>query len=225
MPNYPSTFELPTQDKLTGLLTRHYFDHLLQESELPKAKENNEPLSFVLLDIDNFFQLNEAKGRNCGDVVLKGVAKCLREVMPEEALIARYGGDEFAVLLPQIHLDDAFTLAEKYRQEVAVRIFDEGECTGMQITSSIGVAGYPGDGNDHVELLRSGSHALHRAKANGRNRVSLPIRETRMITKTSHYTPIQLEKLSELSKRVKKTDATLLREALDDLFKKYDDKS
>jgi diguanylate cyclase len=223
MITYPNTFELPTQDKMTGLLTRYYFDYLFQEVELPKAKESGEGLSLILLDIDTFAQINQTKGHSCGDEVIKGVAQCLRGVLPEEAIISRYGGDEFAVLLPFMQLDDAFTLAEKFRQKVAEQILGVGECAGMQISCSVGVAAYPGDGHDRIELMRAVDHALYRAKMKGRNRVSLPLRDSRMVTKTSHYTPTQLEKLGELSKKVKKTDATLLREALDDLFKKYDD--
>lgn len=220
--NYPSTFELPTTDRLTGLLTFNYYRHLLREELLPAAKESGEPFSLWLLDTDCFDQINTNHGHETGDAVLKGVTGVLRDVLPETAVIARYGGDEFSVTLPETRLDDAFTLAEEVRRRIADLRFTEWP--EVHLTCSIGLAAMPTHGANEVELLREADQALYIAKTTGRNKVALPLTDSRMVTKTSHYTATQLERLSHLAKSVKRNEAALLREALDDLFKKYNDR-
>jgi predicted signal transduction protein with EAL and GGDEF domain len=88
----------------------------------------------------------------------------------------------------------------------------------------MGLASYPTHGNRDVELMREADQALYLAKTTGRNKVSLPLSDSRMITKTSHYTATQLERLAQLARTVKRNEASLLREALDDLLKKYKDR-
>src|SRR5437763_11164638 len=111
MSKYPSTFELPTTDQLTGLVTSAYFRHLLRDGLLPRTVENGDPLAVLLLDGDNFDQLNTELGHEVGDKILTALAGALRQTMPDTAIVSRYGGDEFAVALPDTRLDDAFTLA------------------------------------------------------------------------------------------------------------------
>src|SRR6476661_8441014 len=93
---YPSTFELPTTDKLTGLLSGLYFRHLLRETLLPQVQASGEPLSLVMIDLDRFLEQNTAYGQAAGDWLLTAVADTLRSVMPESAVLGRYGGDELA---------------------------------------------------------------------------------------------------------------------------------
>lgn len=219
---HPTTFELPTTDTMTGLLTAPYFRHLLSEQALREVQEREEPLSLFLLDVDEFLEINERQGRECGDSVIRGVAETIAQVSPETAIISRYGGDEFAVALPEARLDDAFTIAEEIRRTVAALRFDC--CPDVTLTCSIGLASYPSHGNRDVELMRAADQALYLAKTTGRNKVALPLTDSRMITKTSHYTATQLERLAELAKRVKRNEASLLREALDDLLKKHKDR-
>jgi predicted signal transduction protein with EAL and GGDEF domain len=97
-------------------------------------------------------------------------------------------------------------------------------CPDVQLTCSIGLASYPVHGQIDVELVREADQALYMAKAAGGNKVALPLADSRMITKTSHYTATQLERLAHLAKTVKRNEASLLREALDDLLKKYNDR-
>jgi diguanylate cyclase (GGDEF)-like protein len=221
--NHPRTFEIPTTDTLTGLLNEPYFRYILREQALPQAATTEEPLALALLDLDRFLQLNQEHGADCCDVVLKVVAALLRETMPEGAHITRYGGDELAVILPGTRLDDAFTLLDTFRRRLVETTFDTAPCPGVHITCSVGLASYPHDGANDVELLRAADHALYVAKQTGANKVALPIQDDRMITKTSHYTATQLKRLRELADGVSKPEATLLREALDDLLKKYND--
>jgi diguanylate cyclase (GGDEF)-like protein len=220
--HYPATFELPTTDNLTGLLTGPYFRHLLQEQLLPHAQEASEPLSLGFIDIDSFLQLNNQYGHRVGDQVLDAVGRTFQETMPETAVLARYGGDELVVGLPDTRIDDAFSLAEEFRRRVAALQFEEWP--QIRLTCSIGLASFPANGPGEAELIREADQALYIAKSTGRNKVALPLGDSRMVTKTSHYTATQLERLAQLAKTVKRNEATLLREALDDLFKKYNDR-
>jgi diguanylate cyclase (GGDEF)-like protein len=220
--NYPTTFELPTADTATNLLTAPYFRHLLREELLPHAEHSGDPLSVFLLDVDDFLPANRDHGRECGEEILQSVARTLQESSPHTAVLCRYGGDEFVVALPDVRLDDAFTLAEQVRRGIAALRFKT--CAEVQLTASIGLASYPAHGQNDVELMREADQALYTAKATGRNKVSLPLADSRMITKTSHYTATQLERLARLAKTVSRNEASLLREALDDLLKKYNDR-
>lgn len=220
--NYPSTFELPTTDGLTNLPTSHYFRHLLREEILPQASETGDPLSIFLVDIDEFLGINTNYGHQLGDAVLVSVAQALKETMPEGAVLSRYSGDEFAGALPDTRLDDAFTLAEEFRRRVAALRWDAAP--DLHPTCSVGLATYPANGQNDVELLREADQALYVAKVTGRNKVALPLADSRMITKTSHYTATQLDRLAQLAKTVKRNEAGLLREALDDVLKKYNDR-
>lgn len=218
---YPATFEISTQDPLTGLLNAQYFRHLMREELLPDARTSGNPLSIFLFDLDGFHEINVTHGRLAGDRVLADCATTLRATMPEGAILARYSGDEFAAALPNTRLDDAFTLLEEFRRQIAALRF--AEWPEVRATCSIGLAAFPTNGHDDVELVRSADQALFLAKATGRNKVALPLADSRMITKTSHYTATQLERLAQLAKVAGRNEATLLREALDDLLKKYND--
>lgn len=219
--NHPSTFELSTTDALTGLLTAPYFRHLMREQLLPEARTSGDPLSVFLFDLDSFHEINGLHGRQAGDQVLTECAATLRSAMPDRAVLVRYSGDEFAAALPSTRLDDAFTLLEEFRRQIASLNFPDWP--EVRITCSIGLAAFPANGHDDVELMRSADQALYLAKATGRNKVALPLADSRMITKTSHYTATQLERLTQLAKVAGRNEATLLREALDDLLKKYND--
>jgi diguanylate cyclase (GGDEF)-like protein len=219
--HYPATFELPTTDPLTGLVIAPYFRHLIREELIPQAERDEEPLAIFLADVDEFLPVNEAQGHHFGDDLLRAVAETLRETMPEDGVLCRYGGDELGGALPGARLDDAFSLLEEFRRRVMELRFEAAP--DVHITCSIGLAAYPANGRNDVELVREADQALYVSKVTGRNKVSLPLADSRMITKTSHYTQTQLQRLAHLAKLVKRNEATLLREALDDLLKKYND--
>lgn len=220
--NYPATFEEPTTDRMTGLVSGAYFRHLLREELLPQAKTSGDPLTLFLFDVDNFLGVNDKFGREAGDQVLIMVSRTLAETLPETAVITRYGGDEFGAALPDVRLDDAFTLLEELRRRVAALRFEQ--FPELVLTCSIGLAAFPANGVSDVELIREADQALYTAKLTGRNKVALPLADSRMITKTSYYTATQLERLAQLAKLVKRNEASLLREALDDVLKKYNDR-
>jgi diguanylate cyclase (GGDEF)-like protein len=218
----PSTFEMPTTDQLSGLMTADYFRHLLREQYIPAAEHNDEPLSLFLIDIDGFLEVNREHGREVGDQVLLQAAGLLQEVLPEGIPLTRYSGDEFGGALPETRLDDAFSLLEELRRRVAALRLPGGP--DITISCSIGLAAFPGHGRNEVELMREADEALYLAKSSGRNKVALPLSDSRMITKTSYYTATQLARLSQLAKSLKRNEASLLREALDDVLKKYNDR-
>lgn len=218
---YPQTFELPTTDTLTGLLTPPYFRHLLREELLPHARASDEPVSLFFFDADNFHEMNTTYGHDAGDAVLRGIAATLRETLPETAIIVRHGGDEFGAALPDTWLDDAFTHCEELRRRIAALTFMEYPEAGIRC--SIGLAAFPTHATTDHELVREADQALYHAKATGRDKVALPLADSRMITKTSHYTAMQLERLALLAKTLRRNEASVLREGLDDVLKKYRD--
>ena len=210
------------KDDLTGLYTRKAFLEVFAEAlSRSKAGENEAPLSLALIDVDHFLHINEEHGHVAGDHILVGVADIIRERTPDTALGARYGGDEFAVMLPGFEREQAFLLLEQVRLELAGREFNTPQGKVIRgVPISGGVASFPVDGRTGVELIRKADHALYRAKYAGRSQIRLAFEE-RMVPKTSHYTQVQLERLARLAAEHKVSEADLLREAMDDLLTKY----
>ena len=133
--------------------------------------------------------------------------------------VGRVGGDEFAVLLPGIPLEQAFLRAEKLRADMNVAI--KKAVPERRCTASIGVANFPRDAKNADELARKAGLALYAAKEQGGDAVSLTPGEN-MVLRSSYYAAAQLGRLRSLAERMKKKEAVLLREALDDLIRKYD---
>ncbi len=213
------------KDALTGLFNRYGIQRKLDEA-LAQARAQRQDVSALLVDIDEFGGINEAYGHRTGDEVLKRVAAMLAANFQDEGVCGRYMGDEFLVVLPGKRADSAFVLSEEVRRlvedsPVTVTIGHSSRQVHFHISG--GVAAFPSDGSERVDLLRKADEALYRAKQTGRNRICLPA-SAQMVTKTSHYTQTQLERLSSLAKRMDKSEAFLLREALDDLLNKYEDK-
>jgi diguanylate cyclase len=158
-------------DSLTGIANRKAFDVTLREAAR-QALETGSELSLLFLDIDHFKRFNDTWGHQIGDQALRLVAKTLMDNVKGQDLASRYGGEEFAVILPQTAIDDAVTLANKIRHAFAVRKLvkkDTGETIGG-ITVSIGVSRFePGESLGH--FIERADHALYAAKREGRNRV------------------------------------------------------
>ncbi|HSF82994.1 MAG TPA: diguanylate cyclase [Anaerolineales bacterium] len=213
--------EKPQIDSLTGLLTRRAFEERFKVS-VQNAVKRQVPLSLAYIDIDQFLNVNEAFGHLGGDAVLAGIATLLKQHLGPEAILGRYGGDELVVLLPDAEREQAFLAIERLRAAVESKIdyrYEEAHFS-IQVTISAGIASFPIDGQNEVELLRKADQALYRAKEVSRNTIRLAYDE-RMVPKTTHYTMTQLERLSKLAQEQGCTEAELLREALDDLLKKY----
>jgi len=153
-------------DTLTGLLNRRGLEDRL-ERELAKAQEERRPLSLVVLDCDDFKDVNDRAGHEFGDALLREVGLVLREACPKGGSAARLGGDEFVVMLPGADVDEAMSAVVRLR-----RTLDEGLAdAGFPLRLSAGVATYPYDGAGASQLLRAADQALYRAKAGGKNLV------------------------------------------------------
>jgi diguanylate cyclase (GGDEF)-like protein len=157
-------------DGLTGLANHNHFLDRLEE-ELSRVVRHGKVLSLLFLDLDHFKLINDDHGHQCGDMVLEAVASILRSSIRRSDVPGRYGGEEFAVMLPETGADSAFVLAERIRQRVADREFDlNGRI--VQITISAGVATYPGRGEMSArDLIDAADASLYAAKHAGRNRV------------------------------------------------------
>jgi diguanylate cyclase len=155
-------------DDLTGLYNRRQ----LQEQAtlaMSRAERHASPLCIVLMDIDHFKSINDRYGHPCGDQAILHLAKLMRESMRPHDLIARWGGEEFLTLLPDISMDDAHVIAERWRQLLADTPVHYGELS-LSITASFGVAQWqPGETFEHC--IARADAALYAAKQAGRNQV------------------------------------------------------
>ena len=192
-------------------------------SRVKELIENNEgPFSVVSCDIDNLKNINTINGNDIGDEVINKVISIFNNNLSETDLISR-SGDEFTLLLAKKGAERSFMDLEEIRRYLSDNTFDLkglAKIENISITLSFGVASYPRDSKNVIDLLRVSDSGLFRAKKEGKNRICLSEAESKVL-KSSYFTKTQLDRLSELSKSNDMTEAFLLREALDDLFKKY----
>jgi diguanylate cyclase (GGDEF)-like protein len=154
-------------DALTKLFNRRFFDERVAY-EFERSQRYHSPVSLLVADIDHFKQFNDRHGHARGDEALRAVAKQLLEGVRSQDIVCRYGGEEFALILPGTDGDQAMVVAETLRQSIEQ---SKGTSVGM-VTISVGVAS-PADGGigDDSALFRAADAALYQAKAGGRNRV------------------------------------------------------
>ena len=154
---------LADTDALTGLANRRVFEQSLAR-ELALASRRGESCGLVVIDVDHFKAVNDTHGHQAGDDVLRQVGMALAETARETDVAARFGGEEFAVILPNCDPREAVTVAERFRAAVAAR---NG---AVAVTVSAGVATFPADGDDSTSLVAAADSALYRAKRRGRDR-------------------------------------------------------
>jgi two-component system, cell cycle response regulator len=166
---YEQAEKLATTDGLTGLLNRRTLSAQLA-ARVREAQRYRRPLSLLLLDVDHFKKVNDTHGHPAGDAVLRGVAAVARAQARETDLVARYGGEELAVVLPETDAAGAHAIAERLRAAVegTAHATEQGS---LRVTVSIGVGTWPGGGQTPDELLTTADRAMYRAKQTGRNRV------------------------------------------------------
>lgn len=162
-------YQLATSDPLTGLYNRRQFEELM-EKEILRATRHGRALSLALVDIDHFKPVNDRHGHAAGDGVIRGVAQQLRHNARADQLIARIGGEEFALVYAEQSLADAAAAAERLRAAVAAALF-ELDGTPVRITVSIGVAQWQRGMAGLADLMRAADQQLYRAKQEGRDRV------------------------------------------------------
>src|SRR6266508_3455879 len=144
---------------------------LVTNSELRFALFDR-PLSLIMADLDLLRDINNTYGHLAGDAVLKGIADVFRTHLRHYDVPARFGGEEFSILLPETSAEEAFEIAERIRHTVSERAFDvETSSQPIRATVSIGIATFPRDGHDANELIHQADLAVYRAKLQGRNRV------------------------------------------------------
>ncbi|MEX1358323.1 MAG: diguanylate cyclase [Gaiellaceae bacterium] len=158
-------------DAKTGLFNARHFANALEE-ELARAVRFNRPLSLIMADLDLLRDINNSYGHLAGDAVLQGIAENFRQQLRHYDVPSRFGGEEFAILLPETSADQALEIAERIRRSVAARQFEvETSSEPISVTVSIGVASFPQDATDANELIHQADLAVYRAKLQGRNRV------------------------------------------------------
>jgi len=155
-------------DPLTGCYNRRSFEMQL-DRELQMAVRLHQPLSLLMLDLDKFKELNDSVGHDAGDSALRQLADCFREELRGVDTASRFGGDEFALILPQAYSEGAFIVADRLRRrihEVKIRGFG-------RLAASIGIAAFPEHASSRSELIVAADAALYSAKRAGRNRVAI----------------------------------------------------
>lgn len=168
---YERVQELAIRDGLTGVFVRRHFLARLQE-EVARAARHGLPLTFLMVDLDQFKRVNDTYGHLVGDAVLRELAALLRTQVRDVDLVGRYGGEEFGVGLLDTGSDAARVVAERIRQAIGTatfRVYDER----LAMTVSIGVAAFPQDATDAAELVEHADAAMYEAKQAGRNQVAV----------------------------------------------------
>jgi diguanylate cyclase (GGDEF)-like protein len=177
-------------------------------------------VAMAMTDIDNFASVNSEHGHEAGDKALASWERTLTGSLPKEAIVGRLGGDEYAVVLPDYSAESALILFDEIRSHFANHPVVTG--TRWRLDASAGIAARPPHAAETVDLLRAAHDALARAKREGRGRVAIYVEE-KMVLKSNYYTRATLDRLAKLSTVTGRTEASLLREGLDDLLAKYRD--
>lgn len=215
--------EHSSRELQTGYLRRKPAEWRLREIIQRIDEEDEGVVSVAYIDVDGFSLIEQEYGYELADRLLEKISTELEDV--EHADIASaYVRDSFLIIYDGLNLDDAFFEAEQLRQKLSGTTFqvkDGDREVDFNINFSAGVGTYPGDPEDHNELIDLAEDAARRAYESGGNRSTFG-RASNMVPKTSHYLPTQLQRLRELKGGLKRSEASLLREALSDLLRKYD---
>jgi diguanylate cyclase (GGDEF)-like protein len=175
-------------DSKTGLLNAATWERE-STAEIARAVRTRSSLALALLDIDRFKSINDTYGHLVGDEVIKEIARALTGLLRDYDLAGRFGGEEFALLLPQTRAADAFRIAERVRASIAGLSIVAPGGDRVRVTVSIGVAALDaGSRREYTELMAAADAALYRAKADGRDQVQM-ISTTRGISANSGHRP------------------------------------
>ncbi|MBP1767706.1 MAG: hypothetical protein H6P98_1821, partial [Candidatus Aminicenantes bacterium] len=170
--HYEQAMNSAVVDWLTGLYNHGYFKKFL-DLEIKKSLRQRYPVTLIMMDIDNFKNVNDAYGHPTGDAILQELAQVIRKAVREVDLVARYGGDEFAVVLPYSDGHGALRVAQRIDEAIQNHGFSPRVLAEKtQLTVSMGVAGYPEDAVHVDELIHSADQKLYAAKMRGKNQIS-----------------------------------------------------
>ena len=179
--------EMSIKDQLTGLYNSRYFKDAL-EQDLARAERYKTNLSLCIMDLDHFKNINDTYGHPAGDMVLSEFGKMLKKSVRQSDLLCRYGGEEFAIIFPNIQREIAWTVCERFREMFAQREF-EYKSSHFRITFSAGIASFnSGEEKSAAEFLDMADQALYRAKKMGRN----------MVAEYAHWMSSHKPKLGEI---------------------------
>jgi len=166
---YQEIEKIAITDSLTEVFTRRYTMDRFNE-EIKRSRLRKIPMSFLMIDVDHFKNINDSFGHLTGDLVLREIAKIIKDNIREIDVAGRYGGEEFCIILPDTDREGAMYAAERIRvaaEKTAIKAYD----TRIKTTLSIGITTFADDGKDMDELIDKADWALYRAKKQGRNRV------------------------------------------------------
>jgi diguanylate cyclase (GGDEF)-like protein len=169
--NLPALREEAHRDSKTGLLNARRF-HELASDELRRARRFGRPLAIVMADLDGLRDVNNTYGHLAGDTALGIVGRVIRQQMRDFDVAARFGGEEFVLMMPETTSDEAVLAADRIRAAIAGTLFTvRGHADPISVTITMGVSSCPVDGNELTELIQAADTALYEAKAAGKNRV------------------------------------------------------
>ncbi|MFT7004143.1 MAG: diguanylate cyclase (GGDEF)-like protein [Sulfurimonas sp.] len=157
--------DVATIDQLTSLYVRSMFDEMLKQ-EFQQYLRNNQKLSIMMLDIDNFKYFNDTYGHQGGDEALTIIGNTLLNAVRKSDIACRYGGEELVIIMPQTDIETAFDVAQRIRQKI-----EDTDIDGKSLTISIGVSETTASTKTAAELLKMADDALYQAKVNGKNQV------------------------------------------------------
>ncbi|MEJ7711310.1 MAG: sensor domain-containing diguanylate cyclase [Pyrinomonadaceae bacterium] len=164
--------QLSLTDDLTKLHNARYLRDFLA-NEVKRARRYNSPVAVIFLDLDNFKKVNDVHGHLTGSHVLSELGGVILGSVRDTDVVARYGGDEFVVVLPQSQAEQAVFVAERMRERIAKQVFSGGRALSLRVTASIGVTAFPRNASTPQQLLDSADAAMYVAKAQSKNCVRL----------------------------------------------------
>ncbi|MBL8148757.1 MAG: sensor domain-containing diguanylate cyclase [Blastocatellia bacterium] len=164
--------ELCNIDDLTQAYNSRYL-HQSLDSEMKRSRRYKAPLSIIFIDLDGFKAINDTKGHLCGSATLTEVAKLMTGLVRETDIVARYGGDEFVIVLPETPVQRALMTAERIRKQIETHAFRGGGDNQIYLTASFGVASYPEHASSPAALIRCADKAMYKAKESNKNKVVL----------------------------------------------------
>ena len=170
--NFRKVEELTIRDDLTTLSNARHLHDIL-DREINRSQRYNKPFSMIFLDIDHFKQVNDTYGHIHGSELLREAAEIIQKCIRMVDFGARYGGDEFVVVLPETNKQEAVVIAERIREAIEKNKFLERGGLSIHFTASLGVATFPQDAESKDELIKMADHAMYDSKKTSRNKVSL----------------------------------------------------